>query len=74
MQKVIALQKAYADIILNTSKEAAVRVMSSERRAVQYQHEQKVAKDEALRMLLHLKQMMDARVMTCLYIRKFRFC
>lgn len=58
----IALQKAYADIILNTSKEAAVRVMASERRAVQYQHEQKVAKEEALRMLLHLKQMMDARV------------
>lgn len=62
MQKLIALKKAYADIILNTSKEAAVRVMSSERKAVQYEHELKVAKNEALRMLLRLKQMMDFRV------------
>ncbi|KAH6799010.1 hypothetical protein C2S51_035494, partial [Perilla frutescens var. frutescens] len=60
-EKLIALQKAYADIILNISKEAAARVLSSEKRAVQYQHELKVAKDEALRMLLRLKQMMDAR-------------
>ncbi|KAL1541547.1 hypothetical protein AAHA92_25755 [Salvia divinorum] len=60
-EKVIGLQKAYADIILNISKEAAAQVMSSERRAVQYQHELKVAKEEALRMLLHLKKMMDAR-------------
>ncbi|KAG6401701.1 hypothetical protein SASPL_138565 [Salvia splendens] len=61
-EKVIGLQKAYADIILNISKEAAAQVMSSEKRAVQYQHELKVAKEEALRMLLHLKKMMDARV------------
>ncbi|XP_057806338.1 uncharacterized protein LOC131021243 [Salvia miltiorrhiza] len=60
-EKVIALQKAYADIILNISKEAAARVMSSERRAMLYQHELKGAKEEALRMLLHLKKMMDAR-------------
>ncbi|KAG6386134.1 hypothetical protein SASPL_155025 [Salvia splendens] len=58
-EKVIGLQKAYADIILNISKEAAARVMSSERKAVQYQHELKVAKEEALWMLLHLKKMMD---------------
>ncbi|KAL1566248.1 hypothetical protein AAHA92_01880 [Salvia divinorum] len=60
-EKVIGLQKAYADIIFNMSKEAAARVMSSERRAVQYQHELRVAKEEALRMLLHLKKMMDDR-------------
>ncbi|KAL8465264.1 hypothetical protein ACS0TY_034681 [Phlomoides rotata] len=60
-EKLVALKKAYADIILNTSKEAAVRIMSSERRAALYQHELKVAKEEALRMLLRLKQMMDFR-------------
>ncbi|XP_042012595.1 uncharacterized protein LOC121761072 [Salvia splendens] len=60
-EKVIGLQEAYADIILNISKEAAAQVMSSEKRAVQYQHKLKVAKEEALRMLLHLKKMMDAK-------------
>ncbi|KAI3454577.1 hypothetical protein Pfo_011240 [Paulownia fortunei] len=61
-EKLTALKKAYADIILNISKEAAARIMSSERRAVRYQHELKVAQEEALRMLLRLKQMMDSKI------------
>ncbi|RDY07258.1 hypothetical protein CR513_08652 [Mucuna pruriens] len=59
--EVMALKKAYADVILNTVKEAAARVMVSERRAVMFQHELTLAKEEALHMLLRLKQMMDAK-------------
>ncbi|TYJ42484.1 hypothetical protein E1A91_A03G093000v1 [Gossypium mustelinum] len=61
-QKLTALKKAYAEIILNTAKEAAVRIMVSERKALRYQQELFAAKDEALRMLLRLKQMLDAKV------------
>uniref|UniRef100_A0A2P2Q7S5 Uncharacterized protein MANES_06G099300 n=1 Tax=Rhizophora mucronata TaxID=61149 RepID=A0A2P2Q7S5_RHIMU len=61
-EKLTALKKAYADIILNTAKEAAARIMASERKAQRYQQELFAAKDEALRMLLRLKQMLDSKV------------
>ncbi|XWS37407.1 hypothetical protein CRYUN_Cryun19dG0040200 [Craigia yunnanensis] len=61
-EKLTALKKAYAEIILNTAKEMAARIMVSERKALRYQQELFVAKDEALRMLLRLKQMLDAKV------------
>ncbi|KAK7266249.1 hypothetical protein RIF29_18891 [Crotalaria pallida] len=60
-QKMMDLKKAYAEVILNTAKEAATRVMASEQRAIRFQHELAASKDEALRMLLRLKQMMDAK-------------
>lgn len=59
----VALQKAYADIILNTVKEAAARVMVSERKALRFQQELCSVKDEALRMLLRLKKMIDSEVL-----------
>nr|GMC48304.1 Golgin subfamily A member 6-like protein [Ipomoea batatas] len=62
LQRLAALKKAYADIILNTAKEAAARIMVSERKALRFQHELQVAKEEALRMLLRLKQMMDSKI------------
>ncbi|XP_051133506.1 uncharacterized protein LOC127253109 [Andrographis paniculata] len=58
-EKLTSLKKAYADIILSISKEAAARVMASERKSARYQHELKVAKEEGVRILLRLKQMMD---------------
>lgn len=61
-EKLKALKKAYADIILNISKEAARRVTVSEGKAVRCQHELKVAKEEGLRMLMRLKRMMDSKV------------
>ncbi|EYU42500.1 hypothetical protein MIMGU_mgv1a019743mg [Erythranthe guttata] len=57
----LGLKKAYADVLFNISKEAAARVMSSEKKAAQYQNELKTSKDEALRMLMRLKQMMDSK-------------
>ncbi|XP_071902508.1 uncharacterized protein [Coffea arabica] len=61
-EKLRALKKAYADIILNTAKEAAARIMASERKAQRFQRELQMAKEEALRMLLRLKQMMDSKI------------
>ncbi|KAL7098638.1 hypothetical protein ACP275_09G030400 [Erythranthe tilingii] len=61
-EKMLGLKKAYADVLFNISKEAAARVMSSEKKAAQYQNELKTSKDEALRMLMRLKQMMDSKV------------
>lgn len=61
-EKLTALKKAYADIILNTAKESAARIMVSERKAMRFQQELASTKEEALRMLLRLKQMFDSKV------------
>ncbi|KAJ0804320.1 hypothetical protein HanPI659440_Chr02g0036661 [Helianthus annuus] len=61
-ERLMALKKAYADIILNTEKEAAKRIMVSERKAVWLEYELKVAKEDAVQMLMRVKQMMDCKV------------
>ncbi|KAJ4961702.1 hypothetical protein NE237_021612 [Protea cynaroides] len=61
-EKMAALKKVYADIILNTAKEAAARIMVSERKAVRFQQELTAAKEEALNMLLRLKQIMGSKI------------
>ena len=58
----IGLKKAYADIILNTTKEAAARVMVSQRRALHFQNELASTKKDALRMLLRFKNMIHLKV------------
>ncbi|EYU26439.1 hypothetical protein MIMGU_mgv1a024103mg, partial [Erythranthe guttata] len=62
MQKLTALKKAYADVILSTSKEAAARVLSSERKSARWQHELAAAKEDGVRMLMRLKKMMDSQM------------
>ncbi|KAH0975599.1 hypothetical protein GBA52_017498 [Prunus armeniaca] len=59
--KLTALKKAYAEIILNTAKEAAARIVVSERKALRFQRELFSTKEEAFRMLLRLKQMLDSK-------------
>ncbi|XP_047342570.1 uncharacterized protein LOC124946058 [Impatiens glandulifera] len=56
-ESLTALKKAYADVILNTVKEAAARILVSERKALRYQHELKATKEQGLQMLLRLKQL-----------------
>lgn len=56
------MKKAYADTILNTAKEAAARVMISEKKARGYQQELAAVRDEALRTCLRLKHMYDSKV------------
>ncbi|XP_021674541.1 uncharacterized protein LOC110660511 isoform X2 [Hevea brasiliensis] len=65
-EELTALKKAYADIILNTAKEAAARIMVSERKAQRFQRELFAAKDESLRLLLRLKQMVSEAEMRSL--------
>ncbi|KAJ0255819.1 hypothetical protein HA466_0088670 [Hirschfeldia incana] len=57
-----ALNRAYADTILNTTKEAAARVLSYEKKTRMYQQEIVTVKDEAVNTLLRLKQMYDSKV------------
>lgn len=61
-EKLMSLKKAYADIILNTAKESATRIMVSETKSIRFQQELFAAKEEGLHMLLRLKQMMDAKI------------
>lgn len=61
-EKLTALKKAYAEIILNTAKEAAARIMVSEKKALRFQQELFSTKEEGVRMLLRLKQMLDSKV------------
>ncbi|KAI3855218.1 hypothetical protein MKX03_026076 [Papaver bracteatum] len=61
-EKLGALKKAYADIILNTAKEAAARIMVSESKAYRFQQELCTAKQEGLDMLLRLKQIADSKI------------
>ncbi|KAL8240732.1 hypothetical protein R6Q59_014087 [Mikania micrantha] len=60
-EKMEALKKVYAEIILNTAKETAARAMASERKALRVHHELCNTKDEAVRMLLRFKQMIDVK-------------
>ncbi|TXG59050.1 hypothetical protein EZV62_016879 [Acer yangbiense] len=60
-EKTAALKKAYAEIILNTAKEAAARIVVSERKTASFERDLSSTRDEALRMLVHLKQMIDSK-------------
>lgn len=64
-QKTTALKKAYAEIIINTAKESADRVMVSDRKSAGFHHDLSGTKEEALRLLVRLKQMIDAKVIMC---------
>lgn len=58
----VELKKAYAEIILNTAKEAVARVMESEQKSLRIQRDLCSTKESALLMLLNLKQKIDAKV------------
>ncbi|KAL3716940.1 hypothetical protein ACJRO7_008506 [Eucalyptus globulus] len=61
-EKLMAVKKAYAGIILGIAKEAAARVKAAERRASRFQEELAESKEESLRLLMRLKQMYDAKL------------
>ncbi|KAK6920782.1 hypothetical protein RJ641_014460 [Dillenia turbinata] len=60
--KLDALKKAFADMILNQSKEAAARIMAAERKATRFQRQLEFTKEESLNMLMRLKRMLDSQV------------
>ncbi|KAL5720338.1 hypothetical protein ACHQM5_013017 [Ranunculus cassubicifolius] len=55
------LKKAYADIIFETTKEAALKIMVAENKANRYKKEMIEAKEEALNMLIRFKSMADSK-------------
>ncbi|XP_021973520.1 uncharacterized protein LOC110868618 [Helianthus annuus] len=59
--KLEALKKVYAEMILNTAKEAAARAMASERKAVRVGYDLRNTKDEAVWMLVRFKEMIDVK-------------
>ncbi|KAL2898352.1 hypothetical protein RDABS01_040134 [Bienertia sinuspersici] len=60
--KLEAVMKAYAEIILNTSKEAAARVMVAERKARCFEQQLVSLKEESLSMLLRLKEHFNSMI------------
>ncbi|XP_073018964.1 uncharacterized protein [Primulina eburnea] len=60
-EKMDAWKRAYAEMILKTAKEAASRVMVSELKARRLEQDLISTKEEAARMLLRLKQMIDRK-------------
>ncbi|XP_009394550.2 uncharacterized protein LOC135581127 isoform X1 [Musa acuminata AAA Group] len=61
-ERMAALKRAFADVILNTAKESAVRILASERRVLQLQQSLSLAREESLDMLLRLKSIMDSKI------------
>lgn len=61
-EKMAALKSAYAEIMLNTAKESAARILASEKKALMYQKSLFDAKEEALAMLMRVKSFMDAKI------------
>ncbi|XP_072981334.1 uncharacterized protein [Typha angustifolia] len=61
-EKMEALKKAYAEIILNTAKESAARILAAERKALGFQQSLFAAKEEAVATLLRVKAVMDSKV------------
>ncbi|URE30363.1 Potassium transporter, partial [Musa troglodytarum] len=60
-ERMAALKRAYADIILNTAKESAARILASERKVRQLQRSLSLTKEDSLAMLLRLKAIMDSK-------------
>ncbi|KAJ8460407.1 hypothetical protein OPV22_033333 [Ensete ventricosum] len=61
-ERMAALKRAYADIILNTAKESAARILASERKGLQLQRSLSLTKEDSLAMLLRLKAIMDSKI------------
>ncbi|CAL9115600.1 unnamed protein product [Musa textilis] len=61
-ERMAALKRAFADVILNTAKESAARILASERRVLQLQQSLSLAREESLDMLLRLKSIMDSKI------------
>ncbi|KAL9257568.1 hypothetical protein AKJ16_DCAP06546 [Drosera capensis] len=59
-ERMTALKRVYADMMLDTAREAAGRVMGAERRVRVVEYELKETKEEAVRVLVRTKWMIDS--------------
>ena len=62
LQRLQDFDKAYGDMILNTSNEADAKVMAAEKKAQSLEQELQVTKAEAVQKMAMLKKMMDDKV------------
>ncbi|XP_074304919.1 uncharacterized protein LOC141639768 isoform X2 [Silene latifolia] len=60
--KMQAMKKVYAEVILNTSKEAAARVMLAERKALGFHKELVSFKQDSVTMMLHLNNSFKSQI------------
>ncbi|MCE5165736.1 hypothetical protein HAX54_011953, partial [Datura stramonium] len=60
-ERLIALEKAYTDVVSNTKKEAAARIMVSEQKAQCFQKELQVVKKKGILTMMKLKEMMESK-------------
>lgn len=63
------LKRAYADVILNTTKESAVRILAAERRTLQWKQSSSLVKEDSVALILRLKALMDSRVIVFVYLQ-----
>lgn len=61
-QRMEAVKRAYAEIILNTAAESAARILASEKKAMGLQRSLATTKQDAVDMMLRLKSLMDSKV------------
>ncbi|KAF3338241.1 hypothetical protein FCM35_KLT17078 [Carex littledalei] len=61
-QRMEAVKRAYAEIILNTAAESAARILASERKAMGLQRSLATTKQDAVDMMLRLKSLMDSKI------------
>ncbi|KAG6474700.1 hypothetical protein ZIOFF_068638 [Zingiber officinale] len=56
------LKRAYADVILNTTKESAVWILAAERRTLQWKQSSLLVKEDSVALILRLKGLMDSTI------------
>ncbi|KAJ8559883.1 hypothetical protein K7X08_003941 [Anisodus acutangulus] len=61
-EKLAALERVYGDVMLNTEKEAAARIMVSEQKVQCFQKELHVVKENGILAMMKLKKSMDSKV------------
>ncbi|XP_042442164.1 uncharacterized protein LOC122027295 isoform X6 [Zingiber officinale] len=61
-ERMAVLKRAYADAILNTTKESAVRILAAERRTLQWKQSSSFVKEDSVALILRLKALMDSRI------------
>ncbi|XP_078446297.1 uncharacterized protein LOC144715240 [Wolffia australiana] len=59
-EKMAALKRAYADVILNMAKESAARIVASEQKALRFKQDLSRTKDEAISTLVRVKSILDS--------------
>lgn len=74
MQTLLALQNTYADGFLNTSNQAAAKVLAAERKAQQLEQELQVTKDKSAQMMSRLNKMLDDKVFFLIWFLHIAIC